>query len=123
MVQLSTIEWYAPITADATSVLIYGSGFCPDGFGTATGFGGTGWVVDPATVFLPAYDLKFSGGTTSGSDLRPTAAGITPAAGTTYFATDSALGGGLAESKRYYNTVTEKIMVYTGSTWIVQKTR
>jgi hypothetical protein len=84
----------APVTADATSMLVYGEGFAPDGIGTATGFGGTGWSVDPATLFLPLYDLKFSSGTELGPDLRPTAAGITPAGGTTFFATDAAIGGG-----------------------------
>lgn len=83
-----------PVTADATSILAYGSGFYPDGVGTATGFGGTGWLVDPATTFLPLLDLRFSSGSSIGTDQRPTAAGITPPGGTTFFATDAALGGG-----------------------------
>lgn len=92
----------APVTADATSILAYGASFYPDGIGTATGFGGSGWQVDPSTVFLPLYDLRFSSGSSISPDQRPTAAGITPPGGTTFFANDAALGGGAGSGVLLY---------------------
>lgn len=82
-----------PVTVDATSILMYAN-FSPDGLGIPVGFGGTGWSINPSAVILPLFNLNWSAGTIFGPDQRLTATGVTPPAGTTFFATDAAMGGG-----------------------------